>query len=133
MHTVITSSIIPEDAPKPGCADAVYARPGPKGSPDPLDFAGIMNFVIFPMFFASSALYPLWRVKESSLLLYRICTLNAFTFATELIRFAFYAKPEPVSLAVVLACTAVFMAGAISAYDPARGLIALRGGPGGRA
>src|ERR1700726_1907321 len=30
------------------------------------NFAGVMNFVIFPMFFASSALYPLWRVKESS-------------------------------------------------------------------
>jgi len=30
------------------------------------NFAGIMNFVIFPMFFASSALYPLWRVQESS-------------------------------------------------------------------
>ena len=28
------------------------------------NFAGVMNFVIFPMFFASSALYPLWRVKE---------------------------------------------------------------------
>src|SRR3978361_477306 len=25
------------------------------------NFAGVMNFVIFPMFFASSALYPLWR------------------------------------------------------------------------
>ena len=30
------------------------------------NFAGVMNFVIFPMFFASSALYPLWRVKELS-------------------------------------------------------------------
>src|ERR1700751_4470993 len=28
------------------------------------NFAGVMNFVIFPMCFASSALYPLWRVKE---------------------------------------------------------------------
>ncbi len=27
------------------------------------NFAGVMNFVIFPMFFASSALYPLWRVQ----------------------------------------------------------------------
>ena len=34
------------------------------------NFAGIMNFVIFPMFFLSSALYPLWRMKESSQLLY---------------------------------------------------------------
>ncbi|MGA7026428.1 MAG: ABC transporter permease, partial [Pseudolabrys sp.] len=30
------------------------------------NFAGVMNFVIFPMFFASSALYPLWQVRESS-------------------------------------------------------------------
>jgi len=34
------------------------------------NFAGVMNFVIFPMFFASSGLYPLWRVKESSLTLW---------------------------------------------------------------
>ena len=30
------------------------------------NFAGVMNFVIFPMFFASSALYPLWRLKEAN-------------------------------------------------------------------
>ena len=29
------------------------------------NFAGTMNFVIFPMFFLSTALYPLWRLKES--------------------------------------------------------------------
>ena len=33
------------------------------------NFAGVMNFVIFPMFFASTALYPLWRVEEASPLL----------------------------------------------------------------
>ena len=33
------------------------------------NFAGVMNFIIFPMFFAISALYPLWRMRESSLLL----------------------------------------------------------------
>src|SRR6478736_3456600 len=37
------------------------------------NFASVMNFVIFPMFFASSALYPLWHVREASLLLYNIC------------------------------------------------------------
>ena len=37
------------------------------------NFAGVMNFVIFPMFFASSALYPLWRVQEGSPLLYYVC------------------------------------------------------------
>ena len=94
------------------------------------NFAGIMNFVIFPMFFASSALYPLWRVKEGSPLLYDICAANPFTHAVELIRFALYGQFNLVSLAVVLGCTAVFMVGAILAYDPARGFIARRG-PGG--
>ena len=37
------------------------------------NFAGIMNFVIFPMFFASSALYPLWKMREGSLWLYNLC------------------------------------------------------------
>ena len=52
------------------------------------NFAGVMNFVIFPMFFASSALYPLWLVQQSSPVVYFICRLNPFTYAVELIRFA---------------------------------------------
>ena len=92
------------------------------------NFAGIMNFVIFPMFFASSALYPLWRVKESSVALYYICQFNPFTHATELLRFALYGQLEPVSLAVVAGCTALFLIGAILAYDPARGLLTRKGG-----
>jgi ABC-2 type transport system permease protein len=95
------------------------------------NFAGVMNFVIFPMFFASSALYPLWRIKESSPLLYEICRANPFTYAVELIRFALYAQVEPVSLAVVLGFTAVFLAAAIFAYNPSKGLLARRGEPGG--
>ena len=94
------------------------------------NFAGVMNFVIFPMFFASSALYPLWRVLEGSPLLYYVCLFNPFTHAVELIRFALYGKFNPVALAVVCGCTVVFMIGAILAYDPARGLIARRGGGG---
>src|SRR3954451_7407768 len=43
------------------------------------NFAGVMNFVEFPMFFASSALYPLWRVQEASPLLYYVCIFNPFT------------------------------------------------------
>ena len=69
------------------------------------NFAGVMNFVIFPMFFASSALYPLWRIKESSPLLYEICRFNPFTHAVELIRFALYGQVEPTSLAIVLGFT----------------------------
>jgi ABC-2 type transport system permease protein len=92
------------------------------------NFAGVMNFVIFPMFFASSALYPLWRVQEGSPWLATVCALNPFTHAVELIRFAFWGKIEPTSLAVVVGCTAVFLAAAVIAYDPARGMLMRRGG-----
>jgi ABC-2 type transport system permease protein len=86
------------------------------------NFAGVMNFVIFPMFFASTALYPLWRIRESSVLLHDICVLNPFTHAVELIRFALYLQFNPLAFAVVLACTAVFFGGTIFMYDPAKGL-----------
>jgi ABC-2 type transport system permease protein len=93
------------------------------------NFAGVMNFVIFPMFFASSALYPLWRVQEGSPMLYYVCQFNPFTHAVELTRFALYGRMNWVSFAVVAACTAAFMIGAIFAYDPSRGLS--RRGPAG--
>ncbi|HEX2841125.1 ABC transporter permease [Hyphomicrobium sp.] len=104
------------------------------------NFAGVMNFVIFPMFFASSALYPLWRVRESSPLLYEICRLNPFTYAVELIRFALYGQIGPrledgsldlTNLYVVLGYTVFFLGAAVYAYNPSKGLIARRGGPGG--
>ena len=91
------------------------------------NFAGAMNFVIFPMFFASSALYPLWRVREASPVLYYVCKLNPFTHAVELARFALYGQINWVSLTVVCGCTALFMIGAILAFDPSRGLLARRG------
>ena len=93
------------------------------------NFASVMNFVIFPLFFASSALYPLWRIRESSELLYRFCLANPFNHAVELIRFALYMRFEPVSLAVVVGTTALFFLLAVVAYDPGRGLMARRGGP----
>ena len=92
------------------------------------NFAGVMNFVIFPMFFASSALYPLWRVKESSLLLWWVCQLNPFTSATELIRFALYSELDVAASAVVIVCSVLFMIVAVIGYDPGRGLMARRGG-----
>jgi ABC-2 type transport system permease protein len=92
------------------------------------NFAGIMNFVIFPMFFASSALYPLWRLRESSVLLHNIAAANPFTHAVELIRFALYGQVNWLSLAVVVGCGAAFMVAAIYAYDPSKGLIMRRGG-----
>lgn len=94
------------------------------------NFAGVMNFVIFPMFFASSALYPLRHMRQSSPVLYHICQLNPFTYAVELSRFCLYSTLNPLALGVVLACTAVFTGGAILAYDPARGVMARRPGAG---
>jgi ABC-2 type transport system permease protein len=92
------------------------------------NFSGVMNFVIFPMFFASSALYPLWQVQQSSPLLYHVCQVNPFTYAIELTRFALYLQVNWLALAVVVGATIVFTVGAIIAYDPARGLIVRRGG-----
>jgi ABC-2 type transport system permease protein len=92
------------------------------------NFAGVMNFVIFPMFFTSSALYPLWRVKESSVLLYEICEINPFTHATELIRFAFYGQINWLSLGVVSGCLAVFFSLAVIAYNPSKGMMVRRAG-----
>ncbi len=87
------------------------------------NFAGVMNFVVFPMFFLSSALYPLWKMRESSELLYYICAYNPFTHAVELIRFALYAKLNIEALAVTAIVTAVVMLAAIVGYDPKRGLL----------
>jgi len=88
------------------------------------NFAGAMNFVMFPMFFFSSALYPLWRLREGgSQLLYDVSVANPFTYAVELIRFALYGALEPVSALVVVGAAAVFFLLAVAGYDPQRGLI----------
>ncbi|MBP1888211.1 ABC transporter permease [Sinorhizobium mexicanum] len=97
------------------------------------NFAGIMNFVIFPMYFASPALYPLWRIQESSPLLYKICLANPFTYAVELIRFALYGQVDWGSLMFVVAFTTLFLGGAILAYDPSTGLLGRKQDTGGNA
>lgn len=95
------------------------------------NFAGVMNFVIFPMFFASSALYPLWKIRESSTPLYWICQFNPFSHAVELIRFALYGQVQWVSLLAVVACTLVFLGAAVIGYDPLRGFMSQKNaGPG---
>ncbi|MGY9048760.1 multidrug ABC transporter permease [Puniceibacterium antarcticum] len=91
------------------------------------NFAGVMNFVIFPMFFLSSALYPLWKMAESSSTLRDICAVNPFTHAVELIRFALYLQFNLGALLWTLLATCVFMALALWGYDPARGLTNRKG------
>ena len=73
------------------------------------NFAGVMNFVIFPMFFLSTALYPLWKMRESSEVLATICQWNPFSHAVELIRFAFYGQWNGVAFVVVIICTACLL------------------------
>jgi len=84
------------------------------------NFAGVMNFVIFPMFFLSSALYPLWKMAESSELLYSICAINPFTHAVELIRFALYLEFNGTALIWTLLAAIAFTALALWGYTPSR-------------
>ena len=88
------------------------------------NFAGTMNFVIFPMFFVSSALYPLWKLEESGAeVVYQLARFNPFTHAVELIRFALYGEFNWVSVAVVVGTLCVFLTLAVWGYDPQRGLV----------
>lgn len=93
------------------------------------NFAGVMNFVVFPVFFLSSALYPLYRMQESSETLYWLCRLNPFTHGVELIRFALYGQINGEALAASVGAAAVFLTAALFGYSPTRGLKP-RGGEG---
>jgi ABC-2 type transport system permease protein len=98
------------------------------------NFAGTMNFVIFPMYFMSTALYPLWKLEESGASwVYQIARFNPFTHAVEWMRFAMYGKDAGMSPWIVLGTLAVCFALASWGYDPQRGFGALtkRGGGGG--
>src|SRR4029453_10416436 len=87
------------------------------------NFAGAMNFVMFPMFFLSSALYPLWRLREGgSEFIYFVALANPFTHAVELIRYSLYGLFEPVAAFVVASSTAAFFLLAVLGYDPQRGM-----------
>ncbi|MGO1232328.1 MAG: ABC transporter permease [Marinobacter sp.] len=84
------------------------------------NFAGVMNFVIFPMFFMSSALYPLWRMNEASPWLYWICQFNPFTHAVEAIRFSLYLEWNPVAFGITTGVTVVFASLATAGFRPQR-------------
>jgi ABC-2 type transport system permease protein len=84
------------------------------------NFAGVMNFVIFPTFFLSTALYPVWKMREASVPLALICEWNPFSHAVELIRFALYGQLNVLALAVVVATGLAFFLAAAWSFDPAR-------------
>ena len=88
------------------------------------NFAGTMNFVIFPMFFLSSALYPIQRMQNAGAeWIYQVSSFNPFTHAVEALRYALYGKIAPLSLAVVVISSLVFYLVAAAGYDPQRGLV----------
>jgi ABC-2 type transport system permease protein len=91
------------------------------------NFAGVMNFVVFPMFFLSSALYPLWKMREANEIIYYICAINPFTHAVELIRFALYEQFNAQAFWVCLLTTVVFTSAAVISYEPRRGLLPRKG------
>jgi ABC-2 type transport system permease protein len=89
------------------------------------NFAGMMNFVIFPMFFLSSGLYPLWKLREAGAEpVYYLSLFNPFTHAVELIRFAAYGQFNLVSFATVAGVGLVAFALAVRGYDPFGGIFA---------
>lgn len=88
------------------------------------NFAGMMNFVIFPMLFLSSALYPLWKLQESGAeIVYWLSVINPFTHAVELVRFALYGQLNAIAMVVVISCGLLFFLIAVAGYDPQRGVI----------
>jgi len=94
------------------------------------NFAGTMNFVIFPMFFVSSALYPLWKLRESGAeIVWQLASLNPFTHAVELIRFALYGQFNLTACLVVIGSALTFFVAAVLGYDPGRGLLRRSGRP----
>ncbi|MBD8049865.1 ABC transporter permease [Limnohabitans radicicola] len=92
------------------------------------NFAGAMNFVIFPMFFISSALYPLWKFEEAGAWwLFIAAQFNPFTQAVETMRFALHGQTYGLGWAVGALGSMVFFALAVRGYDPQRGAIRQRG------
>jgi ABC-2 type transport system permease protein len=92
------------------------------------NFAGVMNFVIFPLFFMSTALYPLWKMKESSVLLSLFAQYNPFSQAVELIRFSLYGQFNQTAFVYVLVAFFIFMSVAIMGYNPSKGMMMKKGG-----
>lgn len=88
------------------------------------NFAGAMNFVIFPMFFLSPALYPLWTLQEAGAeAIYQLSRANPFTHAVTLVRFAMYGQFNAISCAVVAGVLGASFVLAARGYDPQRGTV----------
>jgi ABC-2 type transport system permease protein len=96
------------------------------------NFAGTMNFVIFPMYFISTALYPLWKLEESGAAwVWWLAQFNPFTHAVEWVRFALYGKDAGIAPWVVMGTLGLCFGLAAWGYDPQRGFGQLTRRPGG--
>jgi len=92
------------------------------------NYAGAMNFVIFPSFFFSTALYPLWKIAESGAIwIVYVAQINPFTSVVELIRFALYGQIEWKALAITFATGLIAFMIAARGYDPQRGMLGRKG------
>ena len=91
------------------------------------NFAGVMNFVIFPMFFMSTALYPLWKLQESSEWLYKLAEYNPFSQAVEFLRFALYGQFNQQAFIYTAVAFALFLILAIIGYNPSKGMMKRKG------
>lgn len=81
--------------------------------------AVMMTFMIFPLFFLSPALYPLWKLREAGVqVIYTLANWNPFSYSVELIRFAAYGQFNTLSCAVVVGSGIVAFALAVRGYNP---------------
>jgi ABC-2 type transport system permease protein len=88
------------------------------------NYAGAMNFVIFPSFFFSTALYPLWKIAESGALwIVYVAKLNPFTSVVEMIRFAIYGQINEQAVAITSFVGVIAFMIAARGYDPQRGVL----------
>ena len=88
------------------------------------NFAGTMNFVIFPAFFFSTALFPIWKVQDSGTAwIVDVIRLNPFTYAVEMIRFAAYGRFDALSWTVTAAVGLAAFLLSVRGYDPQKGML----------
>jgi ABC-2 type transport system permease protein len=72
----------------------------------------------------------LWKIKESSEVLYTLAQYNPFSQAVELIRFALYEQFNQQALLFTAAAFLLFMGAAIMGYNPSKGMMVKKGGGG---
>lgn len=84
------------------------------------NFAGVMNFVIFPVFFLSSALYPPSNFQDNHPVLYGLTLANPFTHITEAIRHALALSWHPQTLLLAGVSTIILALLATAGFRPQR-------------